>query len=90
MALFMVFGIVWIANWIEYTSRFIVIVAATTFYFSNHRDQPDIEMPAEIKFGFECAYVYHPGSVAMGAFIIGAVKVLRYIFYYIAKKMKEQ
>ena len=89
MALFMVCGIVWITNWIEYTSRFVVIVSATTFYFSNHRDRADVEMPAEIKFGFECAYLYHAGSIAMGAFIIGTVKVLRGVFYHIAMKMKK-
>ena len=41
-ALFMVFGFIWIANWIEYTSRFIVIVGATTFYFGSHRDAPEL------------------------------------------------
>jgi hypothetical protein len=38
-ALFMFFGFLWITAWIEYTSRFIVIVGAATYYFNNHRDK---------------------------------------------------
>lgn len=85
----MFFGFIWIANWIEYTSRFVVIVGASTFYFGHHRDKPDVEAPADLSFGFTCSYYYHVGSVALGAFIIGTVKILRLVFYHIAKKMKE-
>lgn len=38
-AMFMFLGYLWITSWIEYTSRFIVIMGACTFYFNNHRDR---------------------------------------------------
>lgn len=37
-ALFMFFGYLWITAWIEYTSRFVVIMSACTYYFNNNRD----------------------------------------------------
>jgi len=39
----MFFGFLWITAWIEYTSRFIVIMGACTYYFNNHRDRQDEE-----------------------------------------------
>lgn len=41
VALFMFFGILWITAVIDYSSRFIVIMGAATYYFNNHRDYPD-------------------------------------------------
>jgi hypothetical protein len=38
LALFMLFGFFWITAWIDYTSRFIVIMGATTYYFNNSFD----------------------------------------------------
>lgn len=35
LGLFMLFGILWITAWIEYSSRYIVIVGAVTYYFNN-------------------------------------------------------
>lgn len=35
MALFMFFGLLWITAWIDYSSRFVVIVSASTYYFNN-------------------------------------------------------
>lgn len=35
LALFMLFGILWITAWIEYAARYIVIMGATTYYFNN-------------------------------------------------------
>jgi len=35
LALFMLFGILWVTAWIEYASRYIVIMGATTYYFNN-------------------------------------------------------
>ena len=38
MAIFMFFGILWITSVFDYSSRFIVIMGAVTYYFNNHRD----------------------------------------------------
>lgn len=85
----MVFGIFWLVAWIEYSSRFVVIVGAVTYYFNNHRDQEE-EGAAEVSFGFKCAYYYHQGSIAFGAFIIALIRFIKAIFYYLAKKAEKQ
>lgn len=51
-AIYMIFGAFWLTAWIEYSSRFVVIVGACTFYFNNSRDNPDEEGSAEIMYGF--------------------------------------
>lgn len=86
-SLFMFFCFLWITACIEYTSRLIVIVGASTYYFNNHRDRLDEEASADIGFGFKVAYFNHMGSIAIGSFIIALIKFLRYTLYYICKKM---
>lgn len=88
-ALAMFFGFLWITAWIEYTSRFIVIMGASTYYFNNHRDRQDVEEPADIMYGFKCAYLHHMGSIAFGAFIIALIRFIKIIFYYLAKKIEK-
>jgi len=89
-ALFMFFGFLWITAWIEYTSRFIVIVGAATYYFNNHRDNQDEEASAEIGYGFKCAYFHHMGSIAFGSFIIALIRFIKIVFYYLAKQLEKQ
>lgn len=89
LALYMLFGFLWITAWVEYTSRFIVIVGAATYYFNNSRHNKDVEASADICFGFKCAYVHHMGSIAFGAFIIALIRFIRIVFYYLAKKAEK-
>lgn len=89
MALFMLFGLLWVTAWLEYTSRFIAIVGATTYYFDNSRERTDEEAPADICFGFKCAYLHHMGSLAFGAFIIALIRFIKILFYYAAKKAEQ-
>jgi len=70
MALFMLFGVLWICAWLKYTSSFIVMVSASTYYFNS---TSTTEGNAEVSLGFKFAYVYHCGSIASGAFIIACV-----------------
>ena len=86
----MFFGFLWITAWIEYTSRFIVIMGACTYYFNNSRDNLETEEPADIAYGFHAAYMNHMGSIAFGAFMIALVRFIKYIFYYLAKKLEKQ
>ena len=87
--LFVIFGYLWITAWIEYTSRFIVIMGASTYYFNNTRENMDEEAPADIAYGFETAYGCHMGSIAFGAFMIALVRFIKYVFYYLAKKLEK-
>lgn len=85
----MFFGLLWLTAFIDYTSRFVTIVSATTYYFNNSRDRPDEEASAEICYGFKCAYLHHPGSIALGSFIIALIRFIKFVFYYLAKKAEK-
>lgn len=92
MAAFMVFGFLWISAWIEYTSNFIVMVSAATYYFNNKADKDENEPDegADICFGVKCAYVHHIGSVAVGSFIIALVRFIKYVLFYLIKQIEEK
>jgi hypothetical protein len=85
-AWFMVFGLLWICAWLKYTNQFIVIMSACTYYFNS---TPQHEGEAEVGIGFKYAYKYHLGSIAMGAFILALVQLIRIIFLYIAKQAEK-
>ena len=86
MALFMLFGILWITAWFEYTSTFIVMTSASTYYFNSN---PEKDGDAEVMVGFKFAYLYHAGSIAFGALIIAIVRFIRIVFLYLAKKAEK-
>lgn len=86
MALYMLFGILWITAWIEYANCFVVMVGAATYYFDSN---PQKEGSASICRGFKFAYMNHAGSIAMGAFIIAVIRFIRIVFVYLAKKLEK-
>ena len=86
MALYMLFGILWICAWLKYTSSFIVMVSAATYYFNSSAEQ---EGEAEVGLGFNFAYVYHSGSIAIGAFIIALIQFIRIVFMYLAEQAEK-
>jgi len=87
MSWYMLFGILWFTAWLEYTSTFIVLVSATTYYFNSNAEE---EGTAEVALGFEYAYCNHPGSIAVGAFIIAIIRFIRIVFVYAAQKLEKQ
>lgn len=88
--MFMFFGVLWLLALLEYLSRFIVIVAASTYYFNHKRgDEDENSDAAEVCTGFKWAYTKHFGSICMGSFIIALIRFIKYCFYYIAKKMEK-
>lgn len=89
MALYMLFGFFWLTAWVEYAARFVIIVSASTYYFNNHRDKPEENNPAEVMYGWKCAYYYHQGSIAFGAFIIALIRFIKVVFYYLAKQAEK-
>jgi len=85
MALYMLFGILWITAFFEYCSTFVVMVSASTYYFnSNPNDEENLEGSAEVGLGFHYAFL-HSGSIAIGAFIIALVRFIRIVFLYLAE-----
>jgi hypothetical protein len=88
MALYMLFGLLWIQAFLEYACRFIVMVSASTYYFNSTIEHGDDGGDADVSIGFKYALV-HSGSIALGSFIIAVVQMIRIIFHYIAQKAKE-
>lgn len=79
---FMLFGILWITAWLEYTCNVVVMISASTYYFSSNASE---EGSADVSLGFHLTYLYHMGSIAFGSFVIAVVRFIRIIFYTIAK-----
>lgn len=83
MAMYMLFGVLWITAWFEYASTFIVMVAASTYYFNSDAGN---EGDAEVGTGISWAFNYHAGSIAIGAFVIAIVRFIRIVFVYLAQQ----
>jgi len=81
MALFMFFGILWVTAWLEYSSQFVIMVSASSYYFESSANN---DGDADVGMGFKFALL-HTGSIAIGAFIIAIVRLIRVLFMYIAK-----
>ena len=88
MAWYMFFGILWVTAWLEYMSKMIILVSASTYYFNSNGVNGQ-EGDAEVGTGFTYA-IYHTGSLAIAAFIIAIIRLIRFIFYNIARKLEEQ
>jgi hypothetical protein len=88
MALYMLFGLLWIQAFLEYACRFIVMVAASTYYFNSTIEDGEDGGEADVSVGFKYALV-HSGSIALGSFIIAVVQMIRIVFMYVAQKAKE-
>lgn len=87
-ALGMFFGILWIMAWWNYTSQFVVMAAATTYYF-NCTEETEYEGQADLCYSVKLAHVYHTGSIAAGAFIIAVIEFIKFVFLYLAKKAEK-
>lgn len=86
MALYMLFGVLWICAWFEYCSTFIVMVSASTYYFNSDANN---EGSAEVGTGFDWAFNCHAGSIAIGAFIIALIRFIRIVFVYLAQQAEQ-
>ena len=79
---YMVFSIIWLVSFIEYKAQFIVQVSAASYYFDSHAGH---EGDANVGLGFRFAYFNHMGSLALGSFIIGCIRMVKIIFIYAAR-----
>lgn len=89
MALYMLFGILWITAFFEYCSTFVVMVSSSTYYFNSEKDTDHEEGSAEVGVGFKYALL-HSGSIAIGAFVIAVVRFIRIVFMYLARQAEKQ
>jgi len=86
MAWYMLFGVLWITAWFEYACTFVVMVAASTYYFNSDASN---EGDAEVGLGISWTFNYHAGSIAIGAFIIAIVRFIRIVFVYLAQQAEQ-
>lgn len=86
MCLGMFFGILWVMAWWTYSGKFVIMAAATTYYFNSNAEE---EGEAELLYSFKLAHIYHTGSVAAGAFIIAVIEFIKFVFLYLAKKAEK-
>lgn len=96
MGLFMLFGILWLLAYLDYTSRFIVMASAATYYFNSgagstetDSDGQPVDGEAELMYAIKIAHLNHAGSIAFGSFIIAVVQMIELIFMYFAKQAKQ-
>jgi len=87
----MVFGLFWIVAFIQYKTKFIVQVSAASYYYDSKPDETGkiIEGSASVCLGFKFAYLNHIGSLAIGAFIIGVLRLAKIIFVYAARRAEQ-
>jgi len=78
---YMVFGLIWLLAFIEYKTQFIVQVSAASYYFDSNAGK---DGSASVGLGFKFAYFNHMGSLAIGAFIIGLLRLAKIVFVYAA------
>lgn len=83
LCLFMLFALLWVQAFISYTSKFIVMAAAGTYYWNSN---PEDEGEAEVLYAIRIAHINHTGSIAMGSFIIGFIRFVEIVFMYFARK----
>jgi uncharacterized protein HemY len=78
MAFFMFFGLLWLMALLDYLNRFIIICSASTYYFNNKRSETETQQPASVRKAWHIAYLNHMGSIAVGAFIIAVIRLIKY------------
>jgi hypothetical protein len=83
LAWYMFFALLWLYAFIEYKTNFIVQVSAASYYFDSSAGK---DGDARVGLGFKFAYMNHMGSLAMGSFIIGAIRLVKFVFVYAARK----
>ena len=80
---YMGFAIFWLLAFIEYKAQFIVMVSASSYYFDSNASK---EGDADVGLAFKLTYCNHLGSIAVGSFIIGAIRFVKVVFIYAARQ----
>lgn len=83
LLLFMLFGLFWIVNFIQYKTGFITMVAASDYYF---KSTPEEEGVADVSWAVRTTYAYHLGSIAFASLIIAIINFIQFLFEAAAEK----
>jgi hypothetical protein len=85
----MIFGIFWLLTFIENISNFIVMVAASTYYYNNSPATVNDQRPAEVCTAISITYCSHLGSVAIGSLLIAIIRFIKWTFVLLAQQMEK-
>lgn len=91
-AFIMWFGLIWSLIVVDYVKCFIVLFSSTTYYFNSPQvdeEGKSSDGSAEVLLGAKLAHTKHLGSICFGALIIAIIKVIRFLFVYLATKLVE-
>ena len=83
---FLIFGLIWFSFFLTYSSNYITMVTASTFYFDSSKEHYGT---GSISTGFRWAWVHNFGSLAFGSLIITIIFVIRMMTYYACKKAEK-
>lgn len=81
--LFLLFGLLWIVNFLKAQSSLITMVSASTYYFDSN---PERDGSADVGLGFKFAFMFHAGSLALGSFVIALIQFIRICFKVLAEQ----
>jgi len=84
--LYEMFGMFWLVAWVIAIQIFIVGAVACMWYFSGQGSDAadgESENPVGVWIAIKWAFRYHLGSLAMGAFLVAVITMIRVIFEYI-------
>jgi hypothetical protein len=83
---FLAFGLLWIVNFINDKTKYITMVAASTYYFDSSETKPG---SASLSTAFSFAYTKNVGSIAFGSLLLTLVNILRFLVDTAANAAKE-
>lgn len=92
MLAFLIFGLIWFTFFLQASSNFVVMVTASTYYFSGGKDEATGEWKdgsGDLRKGFQWSWIYHFGSLAFGSLIIAIIFTIRVVVYYFFKKLEK-
>jgi len=75
LAVFMVFGILWIMHFLTYASKYVIIAASQTYYFYS---TPENDEDASVTFALKIAYLKHESSNSFSALIISIIEMIKF------------
>lgn len=91
---FLCFGLVWMTFFLRYSSNYVIMVTASTYYFSCRPDEEredgekGVDGSGNMSLGWRWAWVNNFGSIAFGSLIIAIVYTVKVIVYYVFKKLE--
>jgi len=79
----MTIGIVWVHLWLTYSSKFLIMCCASTYYFNSDVDD---EGTAEVLLSLKFTHINQVGTIAFSSVTIFFITIIKILFTYWAKK----